>query len=179
MPVTADSCRAQLEAGFGSPQLAAILRPVAMDPVRLQRFVELWNRTDVQSIGDIITTQYVTRTVDNPVLPLPIGQPIVLTFDDSEELEIVRYSASAFDVAGAPIALERMFADVSIGSRSHMTSTPAPLSQIAGDGTNGWLLPVPVRLSKQQIMRWSITVEPALVQITSLTVTLHCVRLTF
>lgn len=177
MTVNREACRTQLENGFGVPGLESILRPVAMDEDRLDTFVRLWNSNTVTALSDIVTTQFVTDRQTK--LTLPQSQPVPFRFQDSEVLDVVRMTAVCTDATGSPVSLDRIYADLQIGSRSHVTSSPTPLSTFCGNGIDSWALPIPMRIAINQTASMSVTFDPTLTGDVTLSITLHALRLTF
>lgn len=178
------AARELLLSGMGDPSLAAVLRPVAMDPKRLQQFVDLWNSNQVIDLGDIITTMVLTERVQD-VSVAANGRRTLLRFQDAQVNHVLRIQASAYAIDEdaaffIPPSTYRLL--VQLSSRSNLTSAPTPVSHLAGTGLDSWMLPIPIRMAPQSpvsvTVEWDDAMGDELV-VADLTVSLTCVRLVF
>lgn len=152
-----------LESGFGQPEMAAILRPVAMDPRRLAEFIRRWDSNEVQGLDDLVTPMFLAETRRN-VLITTSDRRTVINFSDSQANYISRIQTTAviqhedqdFDLVDP--WMYRL--DLQVSSRSHITSNPVLAAHAAGVGTDSWTLPYPVRMAPQTPVSVAIEWDP-------------------
>ncbi len=176
MAINEQTAATHLATGFGRSELANITSVIAMDPDRLKAFVQAWNSRAISCIGDIIVPQLITRSI---LLPSSLDGH-VLSLNDSATLHVVRFTCTGTLKTGDPLDLSLPTVDIQTSESTRITAGAVPVSQIAANGLDSWLLPVPVRLPARQVLTATFQdAEQAPDTIASLYWTAHCVRLAF